>query len=141
MWLTGFVSALTLALGQASSQPYVGTWIAEFQGQTFVRVELSMINDRLAGRIGVGDIEVNAAGEVTKAASVPTRLSAISDVVVRDSILSFSRRDGNDTDQFKMNRVGEDAELLFLPSDEDRRELAAAGVPVPKPIRLRRLVK
>jgi hypothetical protein len=75
------------------------------------------------------------------AASAPADLSAIFDVVVRQSTLSFSRKDGADTDHFEMKLVGDQAELGFLPSDEDRRELAAAGVPVPKPIRLKKVLR
>jgi hypothetical protein len=35
----------------------------------------------------------------------------------------------------------ETAELLFIPTEEDLKELAAEGIAVPKPIRLRRLGK
>ena len=54
-------------------------------------------------------------------------------------MLSFSRKDGNDTDHFELRLVDNRAELLFIPSDADRAELAAMGVPVPKPIRLTRV--
>jgi hypothetical protein len=139
MSLTEFAIALTLTLGQPSPQPYVGTWIAEFEGRTFVKVELTTTEGRLSGAIGLGNIQLDAAGEVKMAESVPTRLSPIFDVVVRDSVVSFIHKDDHDTDHFEIRRVGDGAELRFLPSDEDRRELAAAGVPMLKPIRLKRV--
>jgi len=133
--------AWAFILGQAGNQPFAGTWIATFERKTFARVELAVTNDTLGGRIGLGNIEVNADGEVRAAATAPSQLSAIFDVVVRASVLSFSRKDGADTDRFEMRLVGDQAELSFLPSDEDRRELAAAGVPVPKPIRLTKVLQ
>ena len=54
-------------------------------------------------------------------------------------MLSFSRKDGNDTDHFELRLVDNRAELRFIPSDADRAELAAIEVPVPKPIRLTRI--
>jgi hypothetical protein len=139
--LTVLALALALTSGQKGNQAFAGTWIAEFEGKTFVRVELTADSGTVGGRISLGDIEVNADGEVRMATSAPAALTAIFDVVVRDSTLSFSRKDGADTDRFEMRLIGEQAELHFLPSDEDRSELAAAGVPVPKPIRLKRVMR
>ena len=133
--------AVAVTISQAGNQPFAGTWIAEFEGKTFVRIELSVANDAVRGRIGLGDIEVDADGEVRMAASAPADLTAIFDVAVRDSTLSFSRKDGADTDRFEMRIVGDQAELRLLLSDEDRSELAAAGVPVPKPIRLKKVMR
>jgi hypothetical protein len=139
--LTVLAFAVGLTVSQAGNQPFAATWMAEFEGKTFVHVELTVINDALGGSIGLGDIEVNADGDVRMAASAPAKRSAIFDVVLRDSTLSFSRKDGADTDRFEMRLVSEQAELRFLLSDEDRSELAAAGVPVPKPIRLKKVVR
>lgn len=141
MLLSILAAALTLTVGQAKHEPYAGRWIAEFKGTTFVRVELAVTNKTLGGTIGIGNFQVNAAGDISMATSVPAQQTRIFEVLVRNSTLSFSRKDGRDTDHFEMRRVGEDAELRFLPSEEDRRELAAAGVPVPNPIRLKKVLK
>ena len=139
--LTVLTFALALTAGQAGNQAFAGTWIAEFEGKTFARLELTVANDALGGKFAIGDIEVDADGAVRMAESVPATLSSIFDVVVNRSTLSFTRKDGADTDHFEMRLVGEQAELRFLPSEEDRRELAAAGVPVPKPIRLKKVMR
>ena len=139
--LTVLTFALALTAGQAGNQAFAGTWIAEFEGKTFARLELTVDNGTVGGRISLGNIEVNPDGEVRMAESAPAALSAIFDVVVNRSTLSFTRKDGADTDHFEMRLVGEQAELRFLPSEEDRRELAAAGVPVPKPIRLKKVMR
>ena len=56
---------------------------------------------------------------------------------MKGSTLTFFTKDVNDTDKFELRLLeNADADLQFLLNDEDRRELAASGVPVPKPIRL-----
>jgi hypothetical protein len=129
---------LALTFGQATSQSYTGTWTAELAGQTYVRLELQVTNGALGGRISLGNIEVDSAGEVKTAFAAPNEFTPLLDVVLRDSVLSFSRKDGNDTDHFELRLVDNRAELRFIPSDADRAELAAMGVPAPKPIRLTR---
>ena len=54
--------------------------------------------------------------------------------------MTFARRDGDDIDRFELtiNDAGR-AQLLFVPSDADRKELADNGFPLPKPITLARI--
>jgi hypothetical protein len=64
------------------------------------------------------------------------------DVTIRNrNTVTFARRDGDDNDRFEMS-VSDDgaAEVRFVPSDADLRELADNGIPVPRPIRLVRLM-
>jgi hypothetical protein len=93
----------------------------------------------LGGAISLGNIEVDSQGDVRTALAAPKELSSLVDVVLRESLVSFSRKDGSDTDHFELRLVGDRAELRFIPSDADRAELAAIGVPVPKPILLTRV--
>jgi hypothetical protein len=90
----------------------------------------------LGGRIGIGDIQVNADGDV-KTASPISQMLPLSDVVLRDSTLSFTSKDGNDTDHFEMEIVSnQSARLRVILTDADIRDAAAVGVPAPKPIAL-----
>ena len=132
---------LALAFGQATSQPYAGTWTAELAGQTYVRLELKVTNGVLGGQISLGDIEVDPGGEVKTALAAPNEFTPLLDVVLRDAMLSFSRKDGHETDHFELRLVDNHAELRFIPSDADRAELAAMGIQVPKPIRLTRIAR
>ena len=51
-------------------------------------------------------------------------------------------RDVTDIDRFEMRLLDDEtAELLFIPTDEDRKELAAEGIGVPKPMRLKRIAR
>jgi len=64
-------------------------------------------------------------------------LSPIFDVR-RRGVIVFSRKDGDDIDQFEMEVKGTEAELRFVLTDEIRREFESEGIPIPKPIRLKR---
>jgi len=139
--------ALAMTVGQAPAsqapgQTYAGTWIAEFTGTTYVRLELEGAAGALRGRISLGNVQVDAQGEVNKADPAPRELTTIFDVTQRTTSIAFSHKDGNDTDHFEMRLVGtEAAELLFILTDEDRKELAADGIPAPKPFRLKKVAR
>ena len=125
-----------------TTEPYAGTWIAEFDGKIFVRLEMNVSANTLAGRIALGDIEVDSEGRVKAAKDAPDRLTPIFDIVVRDSRLSFSHKDGNDSDRFEMRLgTGEQAELQFVPDEDTLKELKEAGIPVPKPVALKRVAR
>ena len=131
---------VALSLGQ-SLESYRGTWIAEFDGTPFVRLELDVTGGAIGGRIALGDMEVDADGRVKAAKEATNRPTPIFDVVVRDSILSFSRKDGNDTDRFEMHLNAGEAELRFILDDETLKELTDNGIAAPKPVRLKRVAR
>lgn len=129
-----------LSLGQ-SLESYGGTWIAEFKGAAFVRLELSVTDGTLGGRIALGNMEVDAEGRVKAARQAPDRLTPIIDVAVRDSVVSFSHKDGHDTDRFELRLIGGEVELRFVFDDDTLKELADEGIPPPKPVRLKRVAR
>ena len=137
MRIISIVAALVgVMFGQTTTQPYVGTWTAATTGNIFVRVELTIANGALGGRIGLGDIQVNADGDVKTAGAIRQMLPLF-DVVLRGSTLSFASKDGGDTDHFEMELVdNQNARLRVLLSDDDIRQAATVGVPPPKPIPL-----
>jgi len=136
MWQTLLASVLAVVFAQGSDRWYEGKWTAEFDRVTFVRLELSSTNGKPGGRISLGNVEVNADGGLRLVSPAPEGLSEIFDVVQRGAVVSFSLKDSHDVDRFEIHQVGAHAELWFLPSDDTRKELAAEGIPVPKPIRL-----
>jgi hypothetical protein len=132
-------TVLAAVLGQASPGALAGFWAASLGGQTFVRLELHETNGAVSGRISLGDIHVNAHGDVDQVIAPARAFTPIFAVALRDGALSFARKDGDDTDRFSLRPSAAGfAELTFSPSDEDRRQLAEAGIPIPKPIRLTR---
>ena len=131
---------LALQATSSSTQSYAGSWVAEASGTTFVRLELQAKSDAMTGRISVGNFQLDAQGEIAKASPAPPEFRAIFDVVRRGSRLSFRCRDRNDVDQFELEVTGADAAtLVLLVSEADKKELAASGIGVPKPIRLKRI--
>jgi hypothetical protein len=140
--------ALAIAIGQtaasqAPGQTYAGTWIAELTGTTYIRLELEGAAGALRGRISLGNVTgLDAQGQVIKAEPAPRELTTIFDVTLRTTSIAFSHKNGNDTDHFEMRLVGnEAAELLLILSDEDRKDLAADGLPAPKPFRLKKVAR
>ena len=138
MWRSLLGGILALALVQASDGWYEGTWTAEFQGITFVRFELGVSNGKPGGRISLGNIEVNAEGGLRAASPAPERLTEVFDVTVRGGVVAFSHKDSHDIDRFELRQAGDHAELWFLLPEETRKELAAEGIPVPKPFALKK---
>jgi hypothetical protein len=136
-----FVALIASTLGQSPDvQRFAGRWAADHDGRPVVRLDLRMNAGTLGGSIQLADIHVDTRGEVETVQSGLSAASTLIDVTSRSGTLAFSRRDGNDLDHFEMRVIDEHAaELRLVPSDADRRELAANGIPMPKPIRLTRI--
>jgi hypothetical protein len=132
------VAALMLTLGQAGTQPFVGTWTMNFEGQTFARLELQTTAGATSGRISLGAMHVTDQGEIDHVIKPAIDFTPLFDVSYRDGVLVFARKDGDDTDRFELRVNGDTAELTFLVTDEFRQELKDNGLPVPKPITLTR---
>jgi hypothetical protein len=132
--------ALTIfSMGQSGAASFAGSWTAQFQGRTFVRLELKTANGAITGGISLGDIEVDDKGALRRVGEPPRDLTPVFEVRQRGSILMFARKDGTDTDRFELRVLeGGRAELQFLPDEATRKEIAASGIPVPKPIPLTR---
>jgi hypothetical protein len=129
-----FAVAMTAVAGQSSGIDPSGVWTAQFEGRTFVRLELKSVKGTIAGAISLGDVEFDTQGAVKRATESPTQLTPLLDVTRRGSIVTFARRESRDTDRFELRVLqGGRAELHMLLSEADRKELAAEGIPVPKP--------
>lgn len=110
---------------------------ATFEGRTFIRLELKTVNGAITGGIRLGNIEVDPQGMVKRADAAPLNLIHIFDVTRKGATVTFFIKERADTDQFELRLLQNgDADLHFVVNDEDRKELAASGVPLPKPIRL-----
>jgi hypothetical protein len=123
--------------GQSGAASITGSWIAQFEGRTFLRLELKTVEGTVAGSMSLGDIEVNEQGGLRRVAEPRHGPSPIFDATESASTVTFSVKSGPDTGRFELRllETGE-AELKILLDDADREELAANGVPIPKPIRL-----
>ena len=136
--------ALTIAIagltaGQSGTAPIAGTWTAEFDGRTFVKLELTTAGGTIAGGLSIGDIEVDKQGALHKVGELPAKATPIFDVRQKGSLVTFSRKDTTDIDRFELRLLdGKRAELVLLLTEDDLKELAEEGIPKPKPIVLTR---
>lgn len=132
------VTAATFQAAPAPATKYDGTWVAQFEGITWAFLELRTANGVVTGRISLGDIEMNMDGTLKHVKPAPNDLTPIFDVRQQGAAIVFSRKEGDDTEQFEMEVKGAEAELRFVLTDEIRREFASEGIPIPKPFRLTR---
>ena len=133
------VAITCLTAGQSGTPSVAGTWTAQFDGRTFVRLELTTTGGTIAGGLSIGDVEVDDKGALRKVGEMPAKLTPLFDVVQKGSTVTFSRKDSTDVDRFQLRLVDDKrAELLLLLSEADRKDLAAEGITEPKPIVLTR---
>jgi hypothetical protein len=134
-----FALVLTVLPSQLP-QALSGTWVADLNGRTFIRLELNIVEGRVTGALGTGNIHVDQNGVVDEAEPVPATLTPLSDFETKDGMVSFTRQEGNDPEQFRLRVVAEGrAELILVLSEEDLQELKDDDIPVPKPIPLRKV--
>jgi hypothetical protein len=140
MFFDGLAVLATLALtfGQAGSQQFAGTWTMSLSGETFARLELQTTNGTLSGRISLGSMHVDDRGDVDRVLAPATSYTALFDLALRDGVLFFARKDGDDTDRFEMRVSGDTAKLRFLLTDEFRQQLKDDGIAAPNDITLTR---
>ena len=140
--MISIVAAVTLAAAlqaSASTQSYAGTWIAELSGTTYVRLELQGTS-AVTGRLSLGNIQTDGKGAIIKVAAAPRDTHPLQEIVRRETHLSFILKEGRDSDRFELRLVGADsADLVFIPSEEDKKEFAAEGIAAPRPIRLKKV--
>ena len=131
------VAMAVVSAGQAGGASIAGSWTAQFKDRTFLRLELKIADGTITGSMSVGNFEVDEQGGLRRFSDAPRDLSPIFDVAQRGSTVTFSRKDGTDTDRFEFRLLEPGhAEMHFFLNEADRKELAANGVPTPKPIPL-----
>ena len=135
-------TAIVIGATQTPNKAFEGTWTAEHAGLTFVRLELTSTGTAMSGRISLGDVEVDKAGNV-KAATTPKReATPIFDVAERAGTLTFACKDGRETDRFVFKLIdATSAELALVITEEMRKDMASEGIADFKPFRLTKLAR
>jgi hypothetical protein len=140
---TAILAVFLSAFAQSGVQPFAGTWTATLAGQTYARLELKVTDESIAGQIRLGAIHIGRDGSVEAVVhsvqdSTPT---PIFDVALRNGVLSFARKDGDEIDRFEMQLVDADGKLTILLSPEFRAELASQGISTVQPLTLKRVTQ
>jgi hypothetical protein len=119
----------------ANAKQFVGIWKANFQGNPFFTVTLAIDGNKLVGNASHANIELNKAGELTKAeANDGEDPDPITDARVNGDILRITTKstDGSE-DSLQL-------ELRLVASNEANvRMVVPPDVPAPKPWRLQRV--
>ena len=129
---------VTVMLGQPLG-PYSGDWTADFNGTTYLRLTL---NDKAGAPQGAmsicTSIQVDGQGNVDRVTEAPSTLRPMTDVRRNGNVLSFSYDDdGHEPSKFELRLIDRNsADLTVLLPEEEREQLAAEGIPLPKPFRL-----
>ena len=111
-----------------NAKQFVGTWQASFKGSPFLTVIFRVADGKVTGSFSHADMQVNQAGELTKAEARDGE-DPISDAQVKGNVLRFTTKstDGSeDSLQAELRLTGPDKgeiRLLGIPPD----------VPSPKP--------
>jgi hypothetical protein len=129
---------VTVVLGQPLV-PFSGNWTAEFHGTTYVRLALNDKAGTPEGAISIAkSIEVDGQGNVDRVVEAGSTLIPVTDVRRSGNVLSFSyEKGGQDVSAFELRLIDtHTAELTLLLPEEERQQLAAEGIRLPKPFRL-----
>jgi hypothetical protein len=125
------------AIGQSAGPSVAGTWIAQLEGRTYVRLELANASGTIKGGITLGNIEFDKSGSVGKAGEPPRTLKTISETVQQGAVVTFSVASSDDADRFEFRLIDAGrAELKLILSEDQREELADMGIAALKPIPL-----
>ena len=112
----------------SNAKQFAGTWQASFNGRPFLTVTFSVADEKVSGSFSHADMEVNPAGELTKAEARDGQ-DPITEAQVKGNVLRFTTKsaDGSeDSLQAELRLTGPDKgeiRLIGLPPD----------VPAPRP--------
>ena len=129
---------VTVMLGQ-SPGPFTGDWTADFHGTTYLHLRLNDNAGAPRGAMSIGkSIKVDGQGNVDLVTEAPSTLRPMKDVRRIGNVLSFSYEDdAHDVSQFELRLIDTNtAELTLILPEDERQQLAAEGVSLPKPFRL-----
>jgi hypothetical protein len=134
------IAFLTFVLLQPPAS-LTGTWAAEKDGVTFIRLELRSAGSGLSGALSVGDISLDTTGAIKSVKAARPTMTGLSNIAVANGIVSFTWDGDSDDTRFRLRLLSDgEAELTVLVSDHVLEDLKKnEGVPAPKPILLRRV--
>lgn len=136
------VIVLLLASLVLPSQPlstFTGTWVAEHKGTIYMRLAFKEVNGVFQGEVGTGSFKVDTTGAISDVLPISGAPLTLSKFSAADNVLTFFRMGDNDIDEFRLKIMADgQAELTFHLSEETLEQLKDEGIPLPRPIVLRR---
>jgi len=129
---------VTVVLGPPLG-PYSGDWSAAFNGTTYLRLTLNDTAGVPQGAMSIcKSLQVDGQGNVDRVTEAPATLRPMTDVRRSGDVLSFSYDDGGrDLSRFELRLIDPNtADLTVVLPEEERQQLAAENITLPKPFRL-----
>src|SRR3954468_20544607 len=87
------VGIAAVSIPQSGGASVTGSWTAQFEGRTFLTLELKAVDGTITGGMSVGNIEVDQQGALRRVGEPARDLRPIFDVTQRASTVTFSRKD------------------------------------------------
>jgi len=118
-----------------NAKQFVGVWKASFRGSPFLTVTIAIDGNKLVGSVSHANIELNNAGELTKAeANDAEDPDPITDARVNGDTLRITTKSTDGSED------SIEAEIRLVANNAaDLRMLVPPDVPAPKPWRLQRV--
>ena len=117
----------------ANAKQFIGVWKADFHGNPFLTVRIGFEGNKLVGTFSHADIQVNEAGELTKA-EASDGASPITDARVNGDILRITIKSTDGAEESLESEL-----KLVADNEASLRMLVPPDVPAPKPWRLERV--
>ncbi len=119
----------------ANAKQFVGVWKASFQGKPFLTVTIAIDGNKVAGNVSHADLELNDAGELTKAeANDAEPPDPITDARVNGDTLRITTKSTNGSE----DSIQADIKLVAN-NEADLRMVVPPDAPAPKPWHLERV--
>ena len=118
----------------SNAKQFVGTWQASFNGRPFLTLTLAIADNKFTGTANHADIEVNPAGELTKA-EAQDGVNPITNAQVKGNVLRFTIKNSDGSEdspqtELRLNAPDKgEIRLIGIPED----------VPAPKPWQVTRV--
>ena len=120
----------------SNAKQFIGVWKGDFHGNPFVTVRIGFEGDKLVGTVSHADIEVNKAGELTKAEAGGGADDPITYAQVKGDLLRITTKSADGSqDSFQ-------SELRLFANNEVSFQILVPSevpAPAPKPWRLERV--
>ena len=118
-----------------NAKQFLGKWQSSFQGKVFLTISLAGDGKKLSGSVSHADVELNDAGELTKAEpSGGSDPDPITNAQVNGNRLRITAKSSDDSGDTMDSEM-----VLMSPEQAEFRIIVPPDVPRPKPWKLTRV--
>ena len=116
-----------------NAKQFLGKWQSSFHGKVFLTLTLTADAQKMSGTVSGADIELNDAGELTKA-EPSEGMNSITDARVNGNRLRITAKSNDGSEESIQSEI-----VLTGSNEAELRMIVPADVPNPKPWKLTRV--